>query len=94
MDSHSYGNTFLSKILERHAKEKKDKYKTACLNRRRDFTPLVYCWHDLQGCTNGLATHCLAACKEVEPHILGHDKLLLHNDEFCHCPLHHPPASG
>ena len=32
----------MRKILERHAKEKKDKYKTACLNRRLDFTPLVY----------------------------------------------------
>jgi len=42
MDSCSYGNTSSSKILERHAKEKKDKYETACLDRRRDFTPLVY----------------------------------------------------
>jgi hypothetical protein len=41
-DSRSYGNTSSSKILERHAKEKKDKYETACLHRRRDFTPLVY----------------------------------------------------
>ncbi len=41
-DSRSYGNTSSSKILERHAKEKKDKYETACLDRRRDFTPLVY----------------------------------------------------
>ena len=41
-DSRSYGNTSSIKILERHAKEKKDKYKTACLDRRRDFTPLVY----------------------------------------------------
>ncbi|KAL7474870.1 hypothetical protein ACHAW6_000818 [Cyclotella cf. meneghiniana] len=41
-DSHSYENTSPSKILERHTKEKKDKYKTACLDRRRDFTPLVY----------------------------------------------------
>jgi hypothetical protein len=41
-DSRFYGNTSLSKILERHAKEKKDKYETACLNRHRDFTPLVY----------------------------------------------------
>ncbi|KAL7474683.1 hypothetical protein ACHAW6_000653, partial [Cyclotella cf. meneghiniana] len=41
-DSRSYGNTSPSKILERHAKEKKDKYKTACLDRRQDFTPLVY----------------------------------------------------
>ena len=42
MDSHSYGNTSSSKILECHAKEKKDKYETACLDRHRDFTPLVY----------------------------------------------------
>ncbi|KAL7474021.1 hypothetical protein ACHAW6_000025, partial [Cyclotella cf. meneghiniana] len=43
-NSHSYGNTSSSKILvlEHHAKEKKDEYETACLNRRRDFTPLVY----------------------------------------------------
>ena len=41
-DSRSYGNTSPSKILERHAKEKKDKYETACLDRCRDFTPLVY----------------------------------------------------
>ena len=41
-DSCSYDNTSLSKILERHAKEKKDKYETACLERHRDFTPLVY----------------------------------------------------
>ena len=34
--------TSSSKILERHAKEKKDKYETAYLDRRRDFTPLVY----------------------------------------------------
>ena len=41
-NSRSYGNTSSSKILERHDKEKKDKYETACLDRRRDFTPLVY----------------------------------------------------
>ncbi|KAL7474377.1 hypothetical protein ACHAW6_000352, partial [Cyclotella cf. meneghiniana] len=41
-DSRSYGNTSLSKILECHAKEKKDKYETVCLERCRDFTPLVY----------------------------------------------------
>jgi hypothetical protein len=41
-DSRSYGHTSSSKILERHAKEKKDKYENACLDRRRDFTPLVY----------------------------------------------------
>ena len=41
-DSRSYGATSSAKILERHAKEKKDKYEAACLERRRDFTPLVY----------------------------------------------------
>ncbi|KAL7475354.1 LOW QUALITY PROTEIN: hypothetical protein ACHAW6_001277 [Cyclotella cf. meneghiniana] len=42
MDSCSYGNTSLSKILEHHAKEKRGKYEAACLNQRRDFTPLDY----------------------------------------------------
>ena len=41
-DSRSYGNTSSCKILECHAKEKKDMYETACLDCRRDFTPLVY----------------------------------------------------
>ena len=41
-DSMSYGTTSSTKILERYAKEKKDKYEAACLERRRDFTPLVY----------------------------------------------------
>ena len=41
-NSRSYGNTSLSKILEQHAKEKKDKYETACLDRHWDFTTLVY----------------------------------------------------
>ena len=30
-DSHSYSNTSSSKILEHHAKQKKDKYEAACL---------------------------------------------------------------
>jgi hypothetical protein len=41
-DARSYGNTDSSKILERAAKEKKTKYEAACLERRRDFTPLIY----------------------------------------------------
>ncbi|KAL7475331.1 hypothetical protein ACHAW6_001261, partial [Cyclotella cf. meneghiniana] len=41
-DARSYGNTESSKILERAATEKKRKYEAACLERRRDFTPLVY----------------------------------------------------
>ena len=36
-DSRSYSNTSSSKILERHAKEKKDEYETACLDRCEDF---------------------------------------------------------
>ncbi|KAL7474141.1 hypothetical protein ACHAW6_000134, partial [Cyclotella cf. meneghiniana] len=40
-DSQSYGVTSSTKILKRYAKEKKDKYEAACLERRRDFTPLV-----------------------------------------------------
>ena len=40
-DSRSYGATSSAKILERHTKEKKDKYEAACLERRWDFTPLV-----------------------------------------------------
>ncbi|KAL7476526.1 hypothetical protein ACHAW6_002425 [Cyclotella cf. meneghiniana] len=47
--------------------------------------------NDIQGCTNGQAMHCLAACKEVDPHILGHGELHLHKDEPCHCPIQHPP---
>ncbi|KAL7474735.1 hypothetical protein ACHAW6_000694 [Cyclotella cf. meneghiniana] len=41
-DSQSYGATSSTKILERHTREKKDKYEEACLERRWDFTPLVY----------------------------------------------------
>ena len=42
MDSRSYRNTSLSKILEHHAKEKQDKYEAPCLECCQDFTPLVY----------------------------------------------------
>ncbi|KAL7478783.1 hypothetical protein ACHAW6_004560 [Cyclotella cf. meneghiniana] len=42
MDSRSYGATSSTKILKRHAKEKKEKYEAACLECRRDFTPLIY----------------------------------------------------
>ena len=41
-DAKSYGNVDSKKILERFAREKKAKYKDACFERRRDFTPLVY----------------------------------------------------
>ena len=38
----SYHNIASSKVLERAAKVKKDKYLTACLERHRKFMPLVY----------------------------------------------------
>eukprot|EP00804_Cyclotella_cryptica_P017895 CCRYP_001275-RA/>CCRYP_001275-RA protein AED:0.09 eAED:0.08 QI:0/-1/0/1/-1/1/1/0/754 len=41
-DAKSYGNCSSSKLLERFAREKRDKYEEACLERRKDFTPLCY----------------------------------------------------
>jgi hypothetical protein len=41
-DSTCYGNTASDKILERHARAKMGDYEEACLEKRRDFTPLVY----------------------------------------------------
>ncbi|KAL7523651.1 hypothetical protein ACHAXR_000265, partial [Thalassiosira sp. AJA248-18] len=41
-DSKSYEASSSSKVLEKAAKTKKDKYAEACLERRRSFTPLVY----------------------------------------------------
>ncbi len=41
-DAKSYGNHESKKILESAARRKKDKYKGACLERRRDFTPMIY----------------------------------------------------
>ena len=41
-DAKSYQNIASAKVLERAAKEKKDKYLDACLERRRSFVPLIY----------------------------------------------------
>ena len=41
-DARAYGNTESKKVLERRARQKVDKYGEACLERRRDFTPLIY----------------------------------------------------
>ena len=41
-DARSYQSSSSRKVLERAAKEKKDKYLDACLERRRSFVPLVY----------------------------------------------------
>ena len=40
-DAKSYGNSASDKILERHARMKKGDYEEACLENRRDFTPMV-----------------------------------------------------
>ncbi|KAL7478615.1 hypothetical protein ACHAW6_004436 [Cyclotella cf. meneghiniana] len=60
MDSRLCGNTSLSKILERHAKEKKDKYETACLDRHWDFTPLVYSVDGMASKDTRTAERCIA----------------------------------
>jgi len=38
----SYGNRTSKKVLESAALRKKNKYEEACLERRRDFTPMLY----------------------------------------------------
>ncbi|KAL7474030.1 hypothetical protein ACHAW6_000029, partial [Cyclotella cf. meneghiniana] len=59
-DSRSYSNTSLSKILDQHAKEKKDKYGTACLDRRRNFAPLVYSVDGMASKDARMAERCIA----------------------------------
>ena len=48
-DAPSYRGQDPTKILARHEKEKKDKYLDACVERRRQFTPLVYSVDGLLG---------------------------------------------
>jgi hypothetical protein len=58
-DSKSYGNRNSKKVLEGAAHRKKDKYEEACLERRRDFTPMIYS-------VNGMADkHARAAEKRI-----------------------------
>ena len=45
----SYRNTEPQTVIERQEKEKKDKYRDACLQRRMDFTPLVYSVEGIPG---------------------------------------------
>ena len=49
------------KVLARHEKEKKDKYLDACVERRRQFTPLVYSVDGLMGTEARAATKRLAS---------------------------------
>ena len=41
-DARSYRRKNPQKVIADQEKEKKDKYLNACLERRKDFTPLVY----------------------------------------------------
>ncbi len=41
-DAKSYGNRNSKKVLEGTAHRKKDKYEEACLERHRDFTPMIF----------------------------------------------------
>ncbi len=41
-DAKSYGNHESKNVLEGAARRKKDKYEVACLERHRDFTPMIY----------------------------------------------------
>ncbi len=41
-DAKSYGNRKSKKFLESATCRKKDKYKEVCLERRQDFTPMIY----------------------------------------------------
>ncbi len=41
-DTKSYGNCESKKVLEGAARRKKEKYEEACLERRQDFTPMIY----------------------------------------------------
>ncbi len=41
-DAKSYGNRNSKKVLEGAARRKKDKYEEACIERRQDFTPMIY----------------------------------------------------
>ena len=41
-DAKSYGNCDSAKLLERFAQQKRNTYEAACLERRKDFTPLCY----------------------------------------------------
>ncbi len=58
-DAKSYGNRDSKKVLEGAARRMKDKYEEACLERRRDFTPMIYL-------VNGMADkHARAAERQI-----------------------------
>ena len=60
-DAPSQRGTAPTKILARHEREKKAKYLQACLDRRQDFSPLVFSVDGLRGAEANAASKRLAA---------------------------------
>ncbi|KAI2507267.1 hypothetical protein MHU86_7103 [Fragilaria crotonensis] len=60
-DAPSNRNTTPEKVLQRHEKEKKDKYGALCIARRRTFTPLVFSVDGMQGVEATAASRRLAS---------------------------------
>jgi hypothetical protein len=60
-DAPSYRGMAPKKVLEKHEKEKKDKYVEPCLARRRTFTPLVFSVDGLRGTEAEAASKRLAS---------------------------------
>jgi hypothetical protein len=60
-DAPSNRNTAPAKVLQRHEKEKKDKYGALCIARRRTFTPLVFSVDGMQGVEASAASRRLAS---------------------------------
>jgi hypothetical protein len=60
-DAPSHRNTAPEKVLQRHEKEKKDKYGALCIAQRRTFTPLVFSVDGLQGVEATAASRRLAS---------------------------------
>ena len=65
-DSKSYGNTASDKLLERFAQLKRDKYEEACLEWRKDFTPLCYSVDGMVCKATRAAEKCLASLLSVK----------------------------
>ena len=64
-DAPSYKHISSAKVLERAAKAKKAKYLQPCLDRRRNFTPLVYSV-DGMACNEAMAFEKQIACLLAE----------------------------
>jgi hypothetical protein len=60
-DAPSHRNTAPEKVLQRHEKEKKEKYGALCIAQRRTFTPLVFSVDGLQGVEATTASQRLAS---------------------------------